>query len=202
MQTELFEMTSSQDTQEESSVPASTFLEKTFISLKIDQAIGLFLALLVFYVLTFSWGVEKGKKIVLGSQRVAQETVATQTVSEAPTPVANVPEKKGWVAGAKADVPQEVPIPVSELPKPVAAVYRPEGKFTIQHVTYLTPTIADREVQKLAKLGQPSFVIPTGKHFLVCIDSFQTRKEAMRQLKQLKMQQIISTDAYVRPLPS
>lgn len=206
MQTELFEISSSAETLEESPVPQTAFLERKFITLRIDQTIGLFLVLLVFYVLTFSWGVEKGKKVALGSQIARQVASPVSVVPVEDKSIAQMTEKKTLVVDVKDSVSQEVPIPVSELPKPVASVNKPvskpDGKFTIQHVTYLTQTIADREVQKLAKMGQPSFVIPTGKHFLVCIASFQTRQEAIKLLKQLKTQHVVSMDAYVRPMPN
>ena len=62
MQTELFDLPLPRTLSEDSTVSKTSFLEKTFITLRLDQAIGLTLILLVIYVLTFSWGVEKGKE--------------------------------------------------------------------------------------------------------------------------------------------
>jgi cell division septation protein DedD len=77
---------------------------------------------------------------------------------------------------------------------------KPEGKFTIQHVTYITQSAADREIQKLAQRGYNAFVIPSGKHLQVCIAAFQARPEASKILKQLRAQGLVSGDAYVRPM--
>ena len=68
MQTELFDLPMPRILSEDPAVPKVSYLEKTFITLRLDQSIGLTLVLLVIYVLTFSWGVEKGKK----SSREAQ----------------------------------------------------------------------------------------------------------------------------------
>jgi cell division protein FtsN len=97
-------------------------------------------------------------------------------------------------------VPKEVPITVAELPKPVAKVVKPDGKYTIQHVTYITQSAADREIQKLAQKGYSSFVIPSGKHLQVCIAAFQSRQDASQLLQQLRSQGLVSGDAYVRPM--
>ncbi|HOW87542.1 MAG TPA: SPOR domain-containing protein [Candidatus Omnitrophota bacterium] len=199
MQTELFDLPSPATIQEEAAVSKPSFLEKTFITLRLDQAIGLVLILLVFYVLIFSWGVEKGKRSSQDGQVIraaSAPVVLPEAVEPAPVPAVTVSP----VVAAVEPAAKETPITVAELPKPVAAVSKPEGKYTVQHVTYITQSAADREIQKLAKLGYTAFVIPSGKHLQVCIGGFQTRPEAIQLLKQLKTKQLVSGDAYVRPM--
>lgn len=199
MQTELFEW-SSRPVAEQPAAPQASLLGRTFITLKWDQAIGVVLVLLVFYVLTFSWGVERGRRSAFESHVLkSASTVAVQTPE--PATVVETVEKKDLPAVTET-LPVEVAIPVTELPKPVASVSKPDGKYTIQHITYVTQSAADREIQRLAKAGQTSFVIPSGKHLQVCIAAFQTRQEASRLLKQLRVQGVVSGDAYVRTIPS
>lgn len=199
MQTELFDLPSPRTLSEDSPVPKTSFLEKTFITLRLDQAIGLTLVLLVIYVLTFSWGVEKGKRSSRESQvirSVSSEASSPETSSAVVASVAKTPS----VAMIDDSVPMEVPITVAELPKPVAKVAKPDGKYTIQHVTYITQSAADREIQKLAQRGYSSFVIPSGKHLQVCIAAFQSHQDASQSLRQLRAQGLVSGDAYVRPM--
>jgi len=199
MQTELFDLPSPRTLSEESTVTKTSFLEKTFITLRLDQAIGLTLALLVVYVLTFSWGVEKGKNSA--RERQTPRAVSAVDLSTEPSHavVASV-VKTSALAMIEESVPKEVPLTVAELPKPVAKVTKPDGKYTIQHVTYITQSAADREIQKLAQKGYSSFVIPSGKHLQVCIAAFQSRQDASQLLKQLRGQGLVSGDAYVRPM--
>lgn len=199
MQTELFDLPSSQTLSEETIVSKPSFLERTFVTLRLDQAIGVTLILLVFYVLIFSWGVEKGKKSVRESQIIRSVPVAVPAL-EVPSVVAVPAVPVPAAAVVSEPVPKEVPMTVAELPKPVAQVNKPEGKYTIQHVTYVTHSAADREIQKLAKLGYTAFVIPSGKHLQVCIAAFQSRQEASQLLKQLRSRRLVSGDAYVRPM--
>ena len=194
MQTELFDLPSSQNTVEEDIAPKASFLEKTCLTLRLDQAIGLLLVLMVLFVLVFSWGVEKGK------QSVSELKTVVPIVTPLASPAVQAPVKEPLAVAGKEVIPHEIPITVEALPKPVAKVNVPEGKYTIQHVTYVTQSAADREIQKLGKQGYSSFVIPSGKHIQVCIAAFQTRSEAIKLLKQLQSRHLVSGDAYVRPI--
>lgn len=199
MQTELFDLPIPRTLSEDSTAPKNSYLEKTFLTLRLDQTIGLTLVLLVIYVLIFSLGVEKGKKSShesQGGRSVPAEALAPEASQAIVASVAKTP----LVTVTEESVPKEVPITVAELPKPVAKVMRPDGKYTIQHVTYITQSAADREIQKLAQKGYSSFVIPSGKHLQVCIAAFQSRQDAAKILKQLRAQGLVSGDAYVRPI--
>jgi len=198
MQTELFDLPSPRTLTEEPAAVKSSFLEKTFITVRFDQLIGLTLVLLVFYVVAFSWGVEKGKHLSSASQVIRPSAAALP--AEIPKEVAPVVAKSTTVVLADEAVPHEIPLTVAELPKPVARVSRPDGKYTIQHVTYVTQSAADREIQKLAARGYTSFIIPSGKHLQVCIAAFSSRDDAGQILKKLRSQNLVSGDAYVRPM--
>ncbi len=199
MQTELFDLPTPRTISDEPVVSRSSFLEMKFLTLRLDQTIGLSLALLVFYVLAFSWGVEKGKRTAQESQLITPVT-ASVPVASVTVPVKSPAVKSSAVILQDESVPREVPITVAELPQPVAKVTRPDGKFTIQHVTYITQSAAEREIQKLSQYGYNSFVIPSGKHLQVCIAAFQNRQDASKILKQLRSQNLVSGDAYVRPM--
>jgi hypothetical protein len=199
MQTELFDLPSPRTLSEDAPVSKPSFLEKNFITLRLDQTIGLALVLLVVYVLTFSWGVEKGKKSSRENQGVRPISAEVLSPEALPEVVASV-VKTSSVVMRDESVPQVVSIPVPELPMPAAKVIKPDGKYTIQHVTYITRSAADREIQKLAQKGYSSFVIPSGKHLQVCIAAFQSRQDASQILKQLRGQGLVSGDAYVRPM--
>ena len=199
MQTELFDLPSPRTLSEESPAPKTSFLEKNFITLRLDQMIGVSLVFLVFFVLTFSWGVEKGKRTSHDSQVIRSVSAVLPAVEPSRSELPVVAQAAPLRFSGEA-VPKEVPITVADLPKPVAKVTKPDGKFTIQHATYITQTAADREIQKLAKRGYSSFVIPSGKHMQVCIAAFQSRDDASQLLKKLRGEKLVSGDAYVRPM--
>ena len=200
MQTELFDLPSPRALSEEPAATKTSFLEKTFLTLRLDQAIGLALVLLVLYVLIYSWGVEKGKRSSVDTQVIRATSAAVLPTEVPPATVVTPSADPVPSAMPSASVPVEMPVTIAELPKPVAQVSKPEGKYTIQHVTYITQSAADREIQKLAKMGYNAFVIPSGKHLQVCIAAFQTRQEAVEGLRQLRAKKLTTGDAYVRPM--
>jgi len=182
-------------------------LEGKRLLLRLDQALLLGIILLVFYVVIFSWGVERGKTV--GISETLVEAAAPEV---APKPLL-VPQKK--VVPSK-DKSHEVTISVETITqedkaekgreKPVMilspkAPQYPLGKYTIQHVTYLTDTAAQREIQKLKQMGHEAFVIPSGRYLQVCINAFRSRKQAMNTLKTFKTNGITPGDAFVRIIP-
>lgn len=207
MQTELFDISAPAALPTDNG-PKPSALEKTFLVLRLDQTIGLVLVLMVFFVISFSWGFEKGKHFVRNDQIIRESAKP-----EAPalpkdlTLVEDTPSLATQIeTSPAAEVPQEVLLPDRAAKKtsgPAAdQPVKPAGKYTIQHVIYVTRSAADREVRKLSQKGQSAFVIPSGKYLQVCVSGFQTKKEADRSLRQLRGQGVISGDSYVRPLPA
>lgn len=83
-----------------------------------------------------------------------------------------------------------------------AAVETPQKGFTIQVITYTGAQKAQQEVQKLIQKGHSAFVIPSGKYFQVCIESFGDKKTAMQKLTKLRTDGYHKTypGAFVRPV--
>ena len=77
---------------------------------------------------------------------------------------------------------------------------RPQGKYTIQIVTYKSQQEVDRQVQKLAAKGYHGFVIPSGKFLQVCVNAFSDRYQAVSTLRELRLHGLAPVDAYVRPM--
>jgi hypothetical protein len=89
----------------------------------------------------------------------------------------------------------------SDSPAPAAAE-APRKGFTIQVITYTGAQKAQQEVQKLIQKGHSAFVIPSGKYFQVCIESFGDKKAAMQKLTKLRTDGYHKTypGAFVRPV--
>jgi len=174
--------------------PKADFLEKHRFSLRFDQAIVAFIGLLMVYVLVFSYGVEKGKRFAvaeLKAERAKRESMAQEFRQKlyekdgAPTsPAAQTP-------AAQEDRPDSEP----------AAGDLPRGMYTIQVITFKSPSAAAREIGRYAEKGRRGFVIPSGSFHQVCIDRYETREKANQVLKELKGEGLAPHDAYVRPMP-
>lgn len=206
MQTELFELTTSDSTPTAEVAPKTSVLEKKILTLRLDQAIGLVLVLMVVYVMSFTWGVEKGKSSVRNSQIITktQTTPLPTALPENLTLVEEAPSLADRIETAPAaTIPVDASLTQIAESKPKDSLTdKPSGKYTIQHVIYVTESAAEREIKKLNKKGQTAFMIPSGKYLQVCVSGFQTKSEANKSLRQLRNQGIVASDAYVRPIPA
>lgn len=176
MQGELFQMSGSVTDASKLSLSQPSWLDRFRVTLRLDHLSILGVSALVLYVLVFSFGVEKGKRMALrelAAEKAKQEemTPPVVAVSTLPTP------------------------PVSG-PTPSPAV----GKYTIQVITFTSQSRAEEEVRKLKEKGYPSFIIPGGRFFQVCVDRFETLNEARQKLFLLKEEGFAPRDAYIRPL--
>lgn len=201
MQSDLFELSSQSIAAAEPEAKVA-FLERTRVSLRLDQLVVGLIALLVMYVLIFSYGVENGKRFAMAELR-AERAKREQMVSELTRQLFDLRQ-----SSAEASLPAlnktAAPVlavalaPIGAAP---AAVVTPGKQFTIQMVTYASQKPADEATKKLAGAGHKGYVIPSGKFFLMCVDLFPTREKAGLALKEFKTAGLVPADAYVRAFP-
>lgn len=111
-----------------------------------------------------------------------------------PKPKESVPEPVNEPMVVPAAAQPEKIVQTIELPDKKVV---PQDGWTIQVVTYTAQERADQEVASLKKEGYFAFVIPSGKYYQVCIDTFSSKDKAQATLKK-----ILSSgryrDAYIR----
>ena len=173
------------------------WLDRFRVTLRLEHISMIGITALVLYVVLFSFGVEKGKRMAFHEieaeknreRQMAEELAQTQPAQAV---VANqTQEKIGPVKTIPATIAKEVPKPSS------TAIL---GKFTIQIITFKSKARAEEEVKKYQDKGLQSFIVPVGKFFQVCVDSFETVSDAKQKLGELKVRGFAPQDAYIRPL--
>ena len=165
--------------------PSLTWLDRFRVTLRLDHLSIVAIFALVLYVLVFSFGVEKGKRMALGeleAQKAKQE-VLTQELAQVKQP----PAVQSSIANPKVHEPPTSSVPLT-------------GRFTIQVVTFNTKSRAEQEVKKLKDKGYQSFIISSKKAQMVCLELFEDAGLAREKLTQLKAEGFVPHDAYVRPL--
>ena len=184
-------------------LPKTDFLDRYRVTLKLDQALVGAIAMLVLYVLVFSFGVEKGKRYAaeeLKAERAKREHLVQEFrdkifISAEPEPASGTatgPESGGSVKTAPASAPAEIFSAKGEFP---------QGKYTIQLVTFTSDRIAQDKIKKLSGKGLQGFVIPSGKFKQVCVAAFESRQKASQVLGQLKSEGLAPKDAFIRDIP-
>ncbi len=186
-----------------------SFFEKKY-TLRLDQLLGGGLVLIVFFVLVFAWGVERGKSV---SQR---EFMLKQTIPAAPSFEAKIPAAAPIIAletpvSASQSIPPTVEI-VTETkttavspeapPADSSAAFSASTKYTIAHITYVKKEQAAHEIKRIQSKGYESFMVSSGRYFQVCVSGFDSRKGADQGIKNLRMKGIVSGDSYIRNMPA
>ncbi len=242
MQSDLFEIPipslSSQ------AAPKLAFLERFRFSVRLDQALVGTIALIMIYVLVFSFGVEKGKRfalVELKAERLKRETMVEElgrklmekafpgqasadakgsahskkvatavsqgmlpTVSSVPAALQVGTVKKAAKEKAKPLAKEKAGANTQVLAKPAEKIKGiPQGKYTIQIVTYTSKKKAAAEIllKEILKKGLKGFVMPTGSNLVVCVDAFENQIAAKKMLVELKAQKMVPLDAYIRVIP-
>ncbi|MBI4357868.1 MAG: SPOR domain-containing protein [Candidatus Omnitrophica bacterium] len=195
-----------------------SFLGRHQVTLTLDKGLLVLLGLTVVFVLTYSFGVERGKRAVeeqwtsffpahTESFRPTDQGAPPQSLvgSLEETVLKINPEDTAGTAaesGSKPEpqndhlVPAPVEVPVSLS---VASGVAKEGTYTVQLVTYKDEQLATREVDRLKAKGHRGFVIPSGPFYQVCADYFENLSKARGPLKKFQASGRYP-DAFVRPV--
>lgn len=198
-----------EDNRLEAASENKSFLSRTRVSFTLDKGLFGLIGLMAIFVLTYSFGVEQGKRAMefqsktltsMPAQASPQKTLQSAPGDPQEGIVLMVDQTKGITSQARATEP-EANEPVSrEIPAKLAAAKSvPGGSYTVQLVTYKLEAQAQREIERLKTSGRNGFVIPSGRYYQVCADRFQTRGEAASALKRLRLENRYH-DAFVRPV--
>jgi len=136
-----------------------------------EKTIMLIIAIAVISIISFSLGVEKGKR--LSSLNPKQNTpVNIQALQP------------------KTEIPVVVPVQTQITPKQndltIPAVIPERQKYTIQLASYKTKIGAQKEAELLKKRGFLPFVITKGSFTVLCVGNFNNKEKAQSLLSQLK----------------
>ena len=180
-----------------------SFLSRYQITVSLDQLLLVLIGVTVVFSLTYSFGVERGKRamekrleslIPLHSEVIPAQTETTEILPNPPKEEAvllvNQKDEKGVPAVKSIEAPKN-PLPAVDA--------RKQGNYTIQLVTYMSEDLAAREIDHLKSKGYEGFVIPSGSYFQVCANYFNDRSKAKTSLKQL-LELGRYPGAFVRPV--
>jgi cell division septation protein DedD len=172
--------------------------------------------IILLLVITFSLGVERGKKVALTTRKqilhelqlietatadaikVAppQGSTAVEIVTETTIPVS----PRSSVIAAQSEVAQTVPTVPAVAPKPEdkpVAVKPQQGNYTIQLASYGKNSYAQAEADRLIKEGYQAFVVQKGKYVILCAGRFATSAVAQETRTRLRKKY---KDCFIRKL--
>jgi cell division protein FtsN len=162
------------------------------LTFSMENFIILTIVIVMSMVLSFSFGVERGKNNELpavAAKAIAQPVAPVALKDKPPLP-AEVPESKEKVdlSETKESLSKEVRV-FASLNEPVAAEEKTvDNVYTIQVASYKIGDYAKKEATSLKQKGYDSMVLTKGQHEIVCIGKFAAMKEAKKFSQKLKKQ--------------
>ncbi len=201
-----------------------SFLSRHQFALTLDKLLLSLLGVMVIFVLTYSFGVEHGKRTMenhlqslipvhsetlpvtnqegSSAKKTEEQAVlmvndqTSQETSVAPTSI--VDEKSTTESSAVATDEKIAEPQKSSSSLPIVDLTK-QGTYTIQLVTYDSETLAAKEIDRLKAKGHEGFVITSGRYFQVCANYFESHTKARSFLKQFRDNSRYP-DAFIRPV--
>jgi cell division septation protein DedD len=135
-----------------------------------EKILLLIICFFVTAVISYSIGVEKGKRVSVAKSVSVQQVPA---VVQEPAPKVTVP--------VPVTQTEQEPIIVPAGSKEIVK----HGGYTIQLASYKTKASADKEAQLLKKKGYSPLVLSKGDYVVLCVGNFTTKETAKPMLAQL-----------------
>ncbi len=163
------------------------------LTLSLENIIVLCIIFIVSLVLFFSFGVERGKRVVF-TPSANRDQAAVGAVNNS-TP-ARVPIGPADTASQSERIvfPVAVPREISEesetsVQPPIEKTEEQEKLFTIQVASFKREKDAQKEADRLKGIGHnDAFVLPKGDYIIVCVGKFMQMGDAKKFSGKLKKQ--------------
>jgi len=171
----------------------TTFL-KARLSLSLENVVILGVLMVISMVASFSIGVERGRQVTgTGTVKRAAAVRAVDTgVPRAQQPVRSPEKPRDKKALEKSRERPQIEFTRASVPLTGVVEGLVKGRvdhlnsladekakmYTIQVASFQKDKYAQKEAKNLKKKGYDIFVIPKGKHSIVCVGKFSERREA------------------------
>lgn len=167
------------------------------MTLSFENIIVLCIIFVMSLVLSYSLGVEKGKKTAQPAVGPVPGAVQTARTAMEPEPVAAVPESEDTAAPPEEVIQIETVAPPAEVAEaeaeaeamPVTETAESSVErdyFTIQVASFKLEKNAHKEADRLKDIGYDIFVLAKGDYSIVCVGKFIERQQALEFSSKLK----------------
>ncbi len=154
--------------------------------------IGLVLAL----VISFSIGVERGKRLRLSAQNASVSKKipeqAKRIIAIPATDAASIKQNKIKTSADKVSIQ----VPSADSKEPIQPVVKRARAYFIQVVTYTNKVLAEKEKEKLLRIGISSFINLSDRFYQVKAGPFYNKDDALNLQRELKK---TYKDCYIYP---
>jgi len=144
-----------------------------------EKAILIIISVIITGVISFSLGVERGRKLFLSNSGLRFDAALK---IDSPAPKTALKQKATQQQNEPDALKQTEKQNITEEPKVKELI----EVYTIQLASYKSKTYAQREAQALKKNGLSPLVLSKGDYAVLCVGNFPSRREARSLLAQFK----------------
>lgn len=200
-QFELFPGTSGRE--QEAQKPRLLFADLT---LSLENIIVFVIVFMMLVLFSYSWGVERGKRLVKGEgQKLREEKVLSTPgapkehkllsgASLAKATASSLPSKQ-VVKNSRGGGKENLGKVVTDLQEPVLKNF-----YTLQIASYKLQKNAQEQADMLKQKGYDAFVVIKGSHTIICIGRFSGMTEAKVFQNQFQAKHKVYKDSLIRRL--
>lgn len=167
-------------------------------TLGLDKIILFIIVTMIFFVLSYSFGYERGRHSM--DEKMKELTKQIETL---PVATESQPEAGEVILSDAEPAPESITTDGTDgatTSQDAESIQVQNGKYTIQLATVLKKDRAEEQLKVLEKKGIKAFMLVRGKYYEICVGSFATASSAKGQLSQIHSEGRFS-DAFIRPLP-
>ena len=163
-------------------------LKRRLVVIPLDTFILSGVVVFLLFILAFSLGVEKGRKISTESEDAVEllEKDSKRETIKAVTSDKNVPERQF----VKTEIRQTQAVENTQITdkkiEATQAAINPKEGYYIQLASYNKESFAEAEAKKLKDKGFPSFTAKKGAFVVLYVGTFKTINEAQKNMGLLK----------------
>jgi preprotein translocase subunit SecF len=169
------------------------------IAVPLDTLILLMIVVVLLFILSFSLGVEKGRRTVITNKQFSEKIPATSEVF--PVSLNNVAleanslseekttQRESKIIAKKKQIPAKI-VQNNEIIRKVTQELKPvnyeEEKYAVQVISCSGQTCAQEELKKLQNQGFPAYIAKKSNFFVVYAGNFKDKVQAQKNLELLK----------------
>jgi sensor c-di-GMP phosphodiesterase-like protein len=161
-------------------------LQREGIVIPVDTTILLIVVIILLFIIAFSWGVERGRRLTLKDLSI-----------EVNSQKENIVAKDKLHHKAIKEVQEKETEKIEEIKEKNKIIETEKPLYGIQVASFRKLSSANQEAKKLRKKGYPVKIKEKGEYSVVYAGKFKDKKEAEQNLKKLKK---IYKDCIVRRL--
>ena len=140
-----------------------------------DKLIVYLIAIIILFIITFSLGVERGKRIKIYSE--AKKNYISKTNEREETKVIKQ-------VGVKEEIK-----PIKQIAKPPETKFLPDKSikfFTVQVAAFKKSYQAEEELKNIKSREKDAFILKRGKFNIIYVGKFKNKEEALCKQEELK----------------